>query len=132
MEIKNVREPSEEEKESLLPKLVLFGITTAILTTVIYLVGFQYGTVGESLFIAEKVASKEAAYHDLLMKLFEFVYGRDYMLSKLEGLPISAMAAVASETVIGVIYKGYQTVEEVKGQFYKAIEEQTGNEYRKR
>ena len=35
MEIKNIREPNEKEKSELVPKAILLGVTTAILTTVI-------------------------------------------------------------------------------------------------
>ena len=47
MQIKNVREPNEEEKQSTVPKLMLFGVTTAIVTSVIYLITLISGQFGK-------------------------------------------------------------------------------------
>lgn len=111
MEIKNVREPSEEEKKSIVPKLMLFGITTAIVTTVIYLITFYSMDVGESMYLAGKIAStKTAAEHDTIVKLFEAVYGRDYMLNKFEGVSISALTSIVAEAACGIFYKVHNSI----------------------
>ena len=115
MEIKNVREPSEEEKKNIIPKLVTFGITTAILTGVIYLMTFNNANVGESMYLAGKTLStKTALQHDQIIKLFEAIFGRDYMLNKFEGMTISALVSVIAEAVCGVVYKVHTTIKGMK------------------
>lgn len=115
MAIKNVREPSEEEKTSIIPKLVTFGITTAILTGVIYLMTFNNANIGESMYLAGKALSaKTALQHDQIIKLFEVIFGRDYMLNKFEGVSISALASIIAEAVCGIIYKVHTTIKGMK------------------
>ena len=83
MEIKNIREPNEKEKSELVPKAILLGVTTAILTTVIYMIDFHYFDINESLYLSEKlILSKTVAQHDMVVEVFEFFYKRDYMLNK--------------------------------------------------
>lgn len=50
---------------------------------------------------------KSIATHNLFVQLFEFIYGRDYMLNKLEALPISLGISVVFEAFCGIVYKGY-------------------------
>ncbi len=108
MKIKNVREPSDEEKKNILPKVILFGVTTAIVTSVIYLITFYSMDIGESMYLAGKIAStKTAAEHDVMIKLFEAVYGRDYMTNRFEGLSISFLASIVAEAACGIIYKAH-------------------------
>ncbi len=111
MQIKNVREPNEEEKNSIIPKLILFGVTTAIVTSVIYLINFHFMDVGESMYLAGKIAdTKTAAEHDAIIKLFEAVYGRDYMLNKFEGVTISALVSLVAEAACAIVYKVNNTI----------------------
>lgn len=111
MQIKNVREPNEEEKQSIVPKLMLFGVTTAIVTSVIYLITFHSMDIGQSMYLADKIAStKTAAQHDIIVKLFEMVYGRDYMLNKLEGISISALTSIIAEAACGIVYKVHSSI----------------------
>lgn len=106
MKIKNVREPNEEEKESIIPKLIIFGVTTAIVTSVIYLINFHHMDIGESMYLVENIISpKTAAEHNAIIKLFEAVYGRDYMLNKFEGVSISALVSIIGEAACGIVYK---------------------------
>lgn len=98
MEIKNIREPNREEKSSIIPKIVLFGATTAIVTLVIYLLNFNFD-LNESMYLTGKIAStKTAAQHDFFIKIFESIYSRDYMTNKLEGLSISALMGIVIDT----------------------------------
>lgn len=111
MEIKNVREPNKKEKESIVPMLVTFGITTAILTAVIYFMTFHFKEMGESMYLAGKTLSRKTALeHDQIIKLFEAIYGRDYMLNKFEGVPVSALASIIAEAFCGIVYKVHKTV----------------------
>lgn len=106
MKIKNIREPNEEEKNSIIPKLILFGVVTAIITLAIYFLDFHFMEIGESMYLKDKIISSNfAAEHDILIKLFEAVYGRDYMTNKFEGLTISAIASIVGETAIGLFVK---------------------------
>ena len=115
MEIKNVRKPTEKEKKDIIPKLTVIGITTAIITLLIYFMEFYRFDIGESMHIVEKFwTSKSNAQHNLLISFFEELYGRDYMLNKLEGLPVSALVAVVFEAFCGVVYKGYTFFHEDK------------------
>lgn len=115
MQIKNVREPNEEEKKSILPKLILLGVTTAIVTSVIYLITFNSMDIGESMYLAGKIAStKSAAEHDIIVKLFETIYDRDYMLNKFEGVSISALASIIAEVACGIIYKAHNTIKGIR------------------
>lgn len=115
MQIKNVREPSQKEKIGIVPKLVTLGVLTAILTSVIYICTFSNMDIGESMYLAGKIISSKAAFeHDLVIKLFEAIYGRDYMLDKFEGIPISVLASIICEAVVGVIYKVQKTVKGLK------------------
>ncbi len=111
MQIKNVREPNDEEKNSIIPKLILFGVTTAIVTTVVYLITFYSMDIGESMYLAGKIASgKTVAQHDTIIKLFEAVYGRDYMLNKFEGVTISALVSLVAEAACAIVYKVNNTI----------------------
>lgn len=115
MKIKNVREPNEEEKKNVIPKLMLFGVTTAIVTSVIYLLTFYSMDIGESMYLAGKIAStKTAAQHDIIVKVFETVYGRDYMLNKFEGVSISALISIIAEVACGIVYKVNTTLKGMK------------------
>lgn len=115
MEIKNVREPNIEEKENVIPKLITFGITTSILTSVIYIMTFYYANIGESMYLAGKMLStKTALQHDQIIKLFELVYGRDYMLNKFEGVSISFLTSIIAEAACGIIYKAHTTIKGMK------------------
>lgn len=115
MQIKSVREPNEEEKQSIIPKLVLLGVTTAIVTSVIYLITFHSMDIGESMYLAGKIAStKTAAQHDIIVKLFETIYGRDYMLNKFEGLSISALVSLVAEAACGIVYKVHDVAKGMK------------------
>ena len=96
MEIKNIREPNEKEKSELVPKAILLGVTTAILTTVIYMIDFHY--------FEKLILSKTVAQHDMVVEVFEFFYKRDYMLNKLEGLSISVVMSIISQLVVGAFY----------------------------
>ena len=49
MRIKNVREPSEKEKTEIIPLLITMGISTALITGVIYLCCFHFKEIGEIL-----------------------------------------------------------------------------------
>jgi len=115
MKIKNVREPNQEEKESIVPILITFGITTAILTAIIYLMTFHFMEIGESMYLAEKAISKKTALqHDQVVKLFEAIYKRDYMRNKLEGIPVSVLASIIAEGFCGMIYKVHKTIKGLK------------------
>lgn len=105
MEIKNVREPKKEEKIGIIPQLVIFGISTAVVTLVVYLLDFK-ADLGESLYVAEKILpNKSIATHNAIIKLFENIYGRDYMLSKLEGLSVSALVGAIFNILIYIYCK---------------------------
>lgn len=105
MKIKGVREPDKEEKKSILPKLALIGATTAILTCLFYFTTFFTKDLGESMYLANNFFNmKSIAEHNALIKLFELMYGRDYMLSRLEGLPVSAVASVLFEALAGTVF----------------------------
>ncbi len=111
MQIKNVREPNEEEKNNIIPKLILFGVTTAIVTSVVYLITFYSIGIGESMYLAGKIApGKTVAEHDAIIKLFEAVYGRDYMLNKFEGVTISALVSLVAEAACAIVYKVNNTI----------------------
>lgn len=115
MEIKNVREPNIEEKKSIVPMLVAFGISTAILTTTIYLMTFHFMDIEESMYLSGKTISKRTALqHDQIIKLFETIYGRDYMLNKFEGISISFLASIIAEAFCGVVYKVHKTIRGLK------------------
>lgn len=115
MKIKNVREPSEKEKTEIIPLLITMGISTALITGVIYLCCFHFKEIGESLYAAEKIlSSRSAAYQNLIAKFFETIYSRDYMLSKFEGIPISLMLSVVTEVIVGIAYKANKTLKGLK------------------
>lgn len=100
MKIKRVRKPNGKEKEELIPKLVLYASTTAIVSILIYIMTFT-GPLEESMYVVGKVIpNKSAAQHDLIIKVFEFFYKRDYMLNRLEGVPISALVGIVATAVI--------------------------------
>lgn len=104
MEIKNIRKPKKSEKSKLIPILIAYGICTAILTTIIY-IGWFNKPVGESLYIPVSFwTMKSNATHNALIELFEAVFGRDYMKSRLEGISFSTvLAGIISLTVpIGI------------------------------
>lgn len=111
MQIKQVRDPNEEEKNNIIPKLLLFGTTTVIITALIYLIDFHFYDIEESMYITQNIiSSRLAAEHNLVIQLFEKFYGRDYMLNKLEGLPVSAIISIVAEAAIGLIYKVHTTI----------------------
>ena len=112
MKIKSVREPNEKEKSELIPKLALYSSVSAILTVIFYVMGFT-GPLEESMYITDNfLAMKTAAEHNLIIKVFEFFYHRDYMLSKLEGIPISALLGIVTTAVFAL---GIEVYEKVKG-----------------
>lgn len=105
MEIKNIREPNEEEKESIVPKLILFGTTTAVVAAVIYLCNFNYD-INQSMYLADTIMStKTAAQHNFLIKVFETIYGRDYMTNRLEGVSISTLISAVFNACCALAYK---------------------------
>lgn len=105
MQIKNVRDPNQKEKNEILPKLALMSITTAILTCIFYFTTFFTKDIGESMYLASNFFNmKSIAEHNALVKLFELMYGRDYMLSRLEGLPVSIVASILFNALAGTIY----------------------------
>ena len=111
MQIKQVRDPNEEEKNKKIPKLQHFGTTTVIITALIYLIDFHFYDIEESMYITQNIiSSRLAAEHNLVIQLFEKFYGRDYMLNKLEGLPVSAIISIVAEAAIGLIYKVHTTI----------------------
>lgn len=96
MKIKNIREPDKKEKQEIIPRLMAFGISTLLVAGVIYITSFNK-EIGESLYIdlaSHWYAAKEVINHNLLVKVFEFIYGRDYMLSRLEGLSVAGGLSV--------------------------------------
>ncbi len=115
MQIKNVRNPNEEEKKNIIPKLIYFGVITAIMTGVVYLMTFHYKDIGESMYLTGKIASTTtAAENDLIIKLFETIYGRDYMVNKFEGVPVSFLISIIAETIVGLLYKIHPSIKGAK------------------
>ncbi len=105
MEIKNIREPNNEEQESIIPKIILFGASTAIVTLVVYLLNFNF-ELNESMYLTDKILStKTAAQHDFLIKIFELIYHRDYMENHLEGISISALISAVFNSCIALGFK---------------------------
>lgn len=108
MKIKNVRKPTKKESK-IVPLVILLSMTTAIITALAYFTHFYRFDVGQSMYLAKNIWSgKSIATHNLVVQLFEAIYGRDYMLSKLEALPISLGLSVVSEALTGIVYSGYK------------------------
>lgn len=113
MKIKNTRKPENSEKNEIIPHLIMFGATVCILTAVLYALDFGFYDVGESLYILNsKFPNKEVSIHNTVIKFFELLYGRDYMTSKLEGLPVSA---ILSTMATAAIHTGINLYEDITG-----------------
>ena len=103
MRIKNVRKPNEEEKK-LTPILITFGISVIVVTAIIYVVDFNSINIGENLYINSNISNREIANHNFIAQLFELIYHRNYMTSKLEGITVSALISMVANLAIGGVF----------------------------
>lgn len=107
MSIKSVREPTEKEKEYLIPTLIGLGLAFAVGTLAIYFLYFNK-EVGESLYLeANFWTQKSVAEHNYVIKIFESIFKRDYMKNKLEGISFSALLSLIIDIVVGIPYSIY-------------------------
>lgn len=107
MSIKSVREPNEEEKSSLVPTLVGLGLAFAMGTLAIYFMYFNE-EVGRNLYMETNFwAQKSVAEHNYIIQIFETIFKRNYMKSKLEGIGVSALLSLVIDVVLGIPYSLY-------------------------
>lgn len=102
MSIKSVREPTEEEKSNIMPTLVGLGLAFAIGTLAIYFMYFNK-EIGQSLYTeATFWTQKSVAEHNFIIQIFEMIFKRDYMRTKLEGISVSALLSLTIDIVLGI------------------------------
>jgi len=107
MSIKSVREPTKEEQKNLVPAIIGLSLAFAVGTLAIYFMFFNKD-VGECLYQeANFWTQKSVAQHNLIIKMFEHIFKRDYMKSKLEGIGISALLSLTIDIVVGIPYALY-------------------------
>ena len=79
----------------------------AVGTLAIYFMYFNK-EVGECLYQeANFWNQKSVTQHNYIIEIFETIFKRDYMKSKIEGISISALLSLVIDTTIGIPYALY-------------------------